>query len=66
VITHLRRTAKAYVAAAVAAITFAIPLSDDGLKPSEALGIALSGLVAWQAVYWTPRGSKAPQNVAQR
>lgn len=45
--------AKAWVGAAVAALSFAIPVADDGLVASEWLGILLAGLVAWQGVYWT-------------
>lgn len=45
---------KAIVAGLVAGISYAVPVVDDGLVPSEGLGIALAALVAWQAVYWTP------------
>lgn len=46
--------AKAWVAAVVAALSFAVPVVDDGLVVSEALGILLAAVVAWQGVYWTP------------
>ena len=45
--------AKAWVAAAVAALSFAVPVVDDGIVVSEVLGILLAALVAWQGVYWT-------------
>jgi len=47
-----RRAAKAYVGALVAALSYAVPVVDDGLLPSEALGIILAALVGFQAVYW--------------
>jgi len=48
----LRRAAKAYVGAAVAALSYAVPVVDDGILPSEALGVVLAALVGFQAVYW--------------
>lgn len=50
--TFIRRTAKAWVAAAVAGLGYLTPGVDDGLAASEALGALLAGLVAWQGVYW--------------
>ena len=47
-----RRAAKAYVGALVAALSYAVPVVDDGLLPSEGLGIILAALVGFQAVYW--------------
>lgn len=55
---HLRKTAKAYVAAAIAAGAFVAPVVDDGLAASEAIAAAVAALVAWQGVYWTPRTDK--------
>lgn len=53
------RAAKAYVSSAVAALAFAIPVVDDGLTASDALGIASAALVAFQLTYWTSN-AKAP------
>jgi len=47
-----RKAAKAYVGALVAALSYAVPIVDDGLLPSEAVGIVLAALVGFQAVYW--------------
>lgn len=55
---HLKRAAKAYVAAAIAAGSFLAPVVDDGLLASEAIGASVAGLVAWQAVYWTPNAQR--------
>ena len=41
----------AILAALAAALSFAIPVIDDGLAPSEVLGIALAGLTAGGVVY---------------
>ena len=46
--------AKAILAAVIAAISFAVPVVDDGLTPSEVLGIILAGLVALGSVYAIP------------
>lgn len=56
---HLARTAKAYMAAAVAAGSFLAPVVDDGLLASEAIGCLVAGLTAWQVVYWTPNARSA-------
>lgn len=54
------KAAKAYVAAAVAALSAAVPLVDDGLTSSEVLGVIAAALVAFQTVYWTTnRGAAA-------
>lgn len=55
---HLKRAAKAYVAAVIAAGSFLAPVVDDGLLVSEGIGAAVAGLTAWQAVYWTPNASR--------
>lgn len=52
--THLKKGAKAYVGAVIAAGSFLAPVVDDGLLASEGIGCLLAGLVAWQAIYWTP------------
>lgn len=49
---------KAIVAALVAALSYAVPVVDDGLAASEVLGIVLAAVVAFEAVYWT---SNRPQ-----
>lgn len=46
--------AKAVLAAIIAALSFAIPVVDDGVTVSEVLGVILAGLVALGAVYATP------------
>ena len=46
------RAAKAYVGGAVAALSYAVPVVDDGMLPSEVLGVLLAALVGFQAVYW--------------
>lgn len=46
--------AKAVLAAIIAAISFAIPVVDDGVTVSEVLGIILAGLVALGTVYAVP------------
>lgn len=48
----MRKQAKAITAGLVAALSFAVPVVDDGLVVSEVLGITLAGLVGWQGVYW--------------
>lgn len=42
---------KAIVAAVVAAGSYAIPVVDDGLTPSEVLGIVVAALIALGAVF---------------
>ncbi len=46
--------AKAFAAGAVAAIAFAIPVVDDGLRASEVLGIAGAFLAGLGVVYRVP------------
>ena len=46
--------AKAVVAALVAGASFAIPVIDDGLVPSEVLGIAVATLTAFGVVFAVP------------
>lgn len=46
--------AKAIVGALVAAASFAIPVVDDGLVASEALGILVAALAAFTAVWGVP------------
>lgn len=53
------RAAKAYVGAAVAGLSAAVPLVDDGLTRSEVLGIALAALAGFQGVYWTTNRAPA-------
>lgn len=43
---------KALTAGVVAGLSFAIPVVDDGVVPSEVGGILLAFVVAWQSVYW--------------
>lgn len=50
--------AKAIVGGLVAGLSFAIPVVDDGLVPSEVLGIALATLTGFTAVYWTSNKTK--------
>lgn len=47
---------KAIVAGVIAALSFAIPVVDDGVVPSEVGGILLAGVIAWQSVYWIKNG----------
>lgn len=51
--------AKAVLAAIIAAISFAVPVVDDGVTASEVLGIVLAGLVALGSVYAIP--NRRPQ-----
>jgi hypothetical protein len=50
---------KAWVAGALAALAFAVPVVDDGVSLGEALGIALAALAGFQGVYWTTNKPKA-------
>lgn len=61
--SHLKRAAKAYVAALVSAGSFLAPVIDDGLLASEAIGAFTAGLVAWQAVYWTPNARRTVKRI---
>jgi threonine/homoserine efflux transporter RhtA len=53
------KATKAWVAAAIAGLSFAVPVVDDGLSLSEALGCLLAALAGFQAVYWTTNKEKA-------
>lgn len=46
--------AKAILAGIVAALSFAVPVVDDGLAVSEVLGIILAGLTGTGLVYAIP------------
>ena len=46
-----RSQAKAILGGVLAALSFAIPVVDDGILLSEALGIALAGLTAYGIVF---------------
>lgn len=63
----MKAYAKAIVGALVAAASFAAPVVDDGLAPSEVLGILLAALVGFQTVYWTSNTPTPPRvDVAAR
>jgi hypothetical protein len=47
-----RKSTKAFVGGAVAALAFAIPVVDDGVVMSEGLGIVSAFVVGFQTVYW--------------
>jgi hypothetical protein len=49
----MRRYAKAIAGGLTTSLGFAIPLVDDGLLPSECLGIVAAFVAGFQAVYWT-------------
>lgn len=49
---------KAILGGVVAALSFAIPVVDDGLVASEILGIALAGLTGTGIVYAVPNRPK--------
>ena len=66
IVQHFKGTAKATVAAVIAAGSYLAPVVDDGLLPSEAIGALLAGLIAWQAVYWTPRGPQVVSRITGR
>ena len=55
---------KAIVGGLVAAISFAIPVIDDGLIASEVLGILLGGLTGGGVVWRTPNRA-APKHRAE-
>ncbi len=46
--------AKSALSGIIAACSFAIPVVDDGLVPSEALGILVAGLIGLGVVYAVP------------
>lgn len=51
---RIKPYAKAILAGAACAISFAIPVVDDGLVASEVLGIVLAGLTGAGVVYRVP------------
>lgn len=51
---NIKPYAKSLLAGTIAAISFAIPCVDDGLVPSEVLGIVLAGLTGLGVVYAVP------------
>lgn len=53
--------AKAVIAGLVAAVSFAIPVIDNGLIASEILGIVLAGLTGSGLTYATPNKKKTPR-----
>lgn len=62
-VDFVKGSLKAVVSGAAAAIAFAVPVVDDGLVPSETLGIISAFLVAFTAVYFTNNtGPMAPPN----
>lgn len=54
---RLRPISKAIAGGLVGGISFAIPVVDDGVMPSEALGIALAFLLGLGIVYAAPRNA---------
>lgn len=57
----MKKQMKAIVAGLVAGLSFAVPVVDDGVLPSEGLGIVLAALIGWQAVYWTSNGKRVAE-----
>lgn len=51
---NIKPYAKAALAGVIAALSFAIPVVDDGLAVSEGLGIVLAGLIGLGVVYRVP------------
>ena len=51
VTTPAREQAKAILGGILAALSFAVPVVDDGLLLSEGLGIVLAGLTAYGIVF---------------
>lgn len=49
----IRYAAKAWVAAIVAGLSSAIPLSDNGFTEGEWLLVALAFTIGFQSTYWT-------------
>lgn len=54
------KAAKAYVGGAIAALSYAVPVVDDGLAVSEALGVLLAALAGFQGVYWVTNKAAPP------
>jgi hypothetical protein len=50
----MKQYAKSILSGIIAATSFAIPVVDDGLAPSEVLGIVLAGLIGLGIVYAVP------------
>ena len=46
------KAAKAYCASAIAAVSFLVPVMDDGLSLPELLGALGAALAAFQGTYW--------------
>lgn len=59
----MKSYAKSLLSGVIAACSYAIPVVDDGLAPSEALGIVLAGLVGLGVVYAVP--NRDPRGVRQ-
>ncbi|MGZ4518937.1 MAG: hypothetical protein ACXVXP_00020 [Mycobacteriaceae bacterium] len=50
----MKQYAKSILGGLIAALSFAIPVVDNGLTPSEVLGIVLAGLTGLGVVYVVP------------
>jgi hypothetical protein len=50
---------KAWVAGAIAALSYLAPVAGDGISLPEVLWTAGFGLAAFQGVYWTTNKAKA-------
>lgn len=59
----MKSIAKAILGGIISALSFAAPVVDDGLTPSEVLGIMLAGLVAFGAV-WGVKNAPADHDEA--
>lgn len=57
--TRATKPTKAWVAAAVAGLSYLAPVVDDGLSWGEALWALAFAVGAFQAVYWTTNKPKA-------
>lgn len=55
----LAEYAKALLSGTIAAVSFAVPVVDDGVKPSEGLGIALAFLIGLGIVAVVPNRKPA-------
>lgn len=56
----MKSYAKSIMAGLAAAISFAIPVVDNGITPSEGLGILLAGLTAGGIVWTVPNKPATP------
>lgn len=54
------RAMKAWVAGAIAGLTFGIPQSADGVSLADGLGALLAFLVGFQGTYWVSNYDDAP------